>query len=176
MSVFPPRSFAVEAVVCPAPWNVCLWVQHLDAELSKPQPLHQGITTPFTWHCSGFYICESVSENFNPFHWVISLSWRNATPLAVEDFICSSGTALLCHGSMWDSPPLWWLHGCFDCLYLSIINQPSSPSPWFLKTGFLCIALVVLSWNSLCRPDWFWTHRDLPASRMLELKACTITA
>ena len=35
----------------------------------------------------------------------------------------------------------------FVCLFVGVWGR--------LKTGFLCVtALVVLSWNSLCRPDW----------------------
>ena len=33
---------------------------------------------------------------------------------------------------------------------------------FFFETGFLCTVLAVL--NSLCRPGWPQTHRDLPAS------------
>jgi hypothetical protein len=48
----------------------------------------------------------------------------------------------------------------------------------FFKTGFLCVAVLWLSWNSLCRPGWSRTHRDLPASAslVLGLKTCTTTA
>ena len=47
----------------------------------------------------------------------------------------------------------------------------------FFETGFLCVALAVLSWNSLCRPGWL-ELRDPPASasQVLGLKACTTMA
>ena len=49
---------------------------------------------------------------------------------------------------------------------------------WFLKTGSLYVALVVLE-LSLYRPDWPQTHRDLPSSasfsQAMELKASAIT-
>jgi hypothetical protein len=30
----------------------------------------------------------------------------------------------------------------------------------FFETGFLCIALYRLSWNSFCRPGWPWTQKS----------------
>jgi len=50
--------------------------------------------------------------------------------------------------------------------------HPSTP----FGIGFLFLPL--LSWNSLFRRDWPWTHRDLPASAswVLGLKDCTTTA
>ena len=46
---------------------------------------------------------------------------------------------------------------------------------YFYETGFLC--LTVLTGNSLCRPCWPRTHRDLPtfAFQVLGLKACATT-
>ena len=46
----------------------------------------------------------------------------------------------------------------------------------FLKQGFSVYPW--LSWNSLSRPNWPQTHRDLPAaaSQLLRLKACATTA
>lgn len=45
----------------------------------------------------------------------------------------------------------------------------------FFKTGFLCVALVTPSWNSLCRPRWPQTYRDMSASapQVLGSNACT---
>jgi hypothetical protein len=58
-------------------------------------------------------------------------------------------------------------------------SLPSSLPPFFPlspETGFLCVALAVL--NSLCRPGWPPTYRDLPASasQVLRLKARATTA
>lgn len=45
----------------------------------------------------------------------------------------------------------------------------------FLKTGFLCVALVTPSWNSLCRQRWPQTYRDMSSSvpQVLGSNACT---
>jgi hypothetical protein len=47
----------------------------------------------------------------------------------------------------------------------------------FFEAGFLCVALVWLSWNSLCRPGWPPTQKSaclcLTGAR---LKVCATTA
>ena len=50
---------------------------------------------------------------------------------------------------------------------------------WFFKTRFLSsYGVWSLSWNSLCSPDWPWTHIDSSAHtfQVLALKVCTTTA
>jgi hypothetical protein len=69
------------------------------------------------------------------------------------------------------------------------MGLPISSAPWVLSvapSGF-CFILGFdrvllksppsLTWNSICRPGWPRTHRDLPisASQMLRLGACTTT-
>jgi hypothetical protein len=58
----------------------------------------------------------------------------------------------------WESTLCWFL-------FLCLLSQGYSVQPW-------------LSWNSLCRLVWPWTHRDPPASAswVLGLKVCTTTA
>jgi hypothetical protein len=43
------------------------------------------------------------------------------------------------------------------------------------KTGFLCAALAVLSWNSLCRPGLELRNPPASASQVLGLKAFATT-
>lgn len=58
MSVLPLKSFAAEAVECPFPWNVFLWVQHLDAGTHTASPM--GHLHPI--HLTGLRLLHLVSR------------------------------------------------------------------------------------------------------------------